>query len=160
MDILEPYSGHHGPKHRTHRQVRECQHIRYGNKTHSKPLAHGYHDNDLTLPIVTTRQFIKEVGTYFKRDVLVHMSVVNNPAKTVAILEPGHPGSCQDGWADRATVMETAKQKSCIVAVNAGFFNTHNGTCLGTEAFYSIILFLIFFFHFITKKFKKFLKQI
>ncbi|KAJ8302805.1 hypothetical protein KUTeg_019201 [Tegillarca granosa] len=133
MDILQPYSGHHGPKHRTHRQVRECQHVRYGNKTHSKPLAHGYHDNHLTLPLVTTKQFIKEVGTFYtnKRDILVHMSVVNNPTKTVAILEPGHPGSCQDGQADRATVMETAKQKSCIVAVNAGFFNTHNGACLG-----------------------------
>ena len=50
IDLLEPYKIHHGPKHRKHRQTRECQHLRYGNVTHSK---HPAHQNEtLHLPLV------------------------------------------------------------------------------------------------------------
>ena len=55
---------------------------------------------------------------------------MNNPDRTISVLEPGHSGGCQNQI--KSTVMETSKQKSCIVAVNAGFFDPRPGNvCLG-----------------------------
>ncbi|KAK3085444.1 hypothetical protein FSP39_003398, partial [Pinctada imbricata] len=131
VDVLQPYIYHHGPKYRSHREVRECQDVKYGNVTHSKIKSHGFHDN-LKLPLAETRHIIREVKKDFfnSKDVNMHYTVVNNPYRTVSVLEPGGlRGSCEKS--ERATVLDSAKQKNCIVAVNAGFFNTKNGACLG-----------------------------
>lgn len=130
LDILQPYKGHHGPKHRTHRQVRECQDVRYGNVTHSKLLSHGFRGN-ISLPIADTRHMIHVIqeNYYLRRDVLMHLSVINNPFLTVSVLEPETDNGCEKDL--RATVLESAKQEQCIVAINAGFFNTTSGACKG-----------------------------
>lgn len=130
LDILQPYTEHHGPKHRTHRQVRECQDVRYGNVTHSKILSHGFNKN-ISLPIATTRHKIHVIQeTYYtRRDVLMHFSVINNPFRTVSVLEPKREGGCQEDL--RATVLESSEEEQCIVAINAGFFNTTSGACIG-----------------------------
>lgn len=130
LDILQPYRDHHGPKHRTHRQVRECQDIRYGNVTHSKLLSHGFRGN-ISLPIADTRHMIHVIqeNYYLRRDVLMHLSVINNPFLTVSVLEPEPDNGCEKD--SRATVLESAEREQCIVAINAGFFNTTSGACKG-----------------------------
>ncbi|XP_046585412.1 LOW QUALITY PROTEIN: N-acetylglucosamine-1-phosphodiester alpha-N-acetylglucosaminidase-like [Haliotis rubra] len=130
MDLLQPYLSRHGGR-RTHREVRDCQHIKYGNLTHSKHKAHS--SVNLTLPLVESRHQLKSIGEYYynKRTVTVLFQKVNNPVKTFSVLEPGTPGTCLNGSAERATVRESAKQKHCILATNAGFFNTHTGECYG-----------------------------
>eukprot|EP00039_Didymoeca_costata_P014036 m.221696 g.221696 ORF g.221696 m.221696 type:complete len:486 (-) comp15928_c0_seq33:607-2064(-) len=51
-------------------------------------------------------------------------------ATSVQINPPKNPEGC--GFGDhRATVQETAKAYDCDVAINAGFFDTGNGKCLG-----------------------------
>lgn len=57
------------------------------------------------------------------------MTVVNDPLRTVSVLEPGGPGGCE--MRVRATVRETAEAAECLYAQNAGFFNTVTRECLG-----------------------------
>ena len=56
---------------------------------------------------------------------------VYNPEQTFSVMEPGHAGTCAEGTGVRATVQETARGRNCVVAANAGFFNTTTGQCLG-----------------------------
>ncbi|XP_064610532.1 N-acetylglucosamine-1-phosphodiester alpha-N-acetylglucosaminidase-like [Liolophura sinensis] len=131
MDILSPYKFHHGPRH-GNRHIRECQKIKYGNSTYSFVAPHGLLSREITLPIANTKLVVKEVGEYWnKRRVHGHVTFVNNPVQTVAVLEPLHQGTCQKGGAERATVIKSAEQRNCLVAINAGFFNTKTGECLG-----------------------------
>lgn len=140
MDILVPYKFHHGPKKRTNRDVAACQNVRYGNVTHSKIKAST--DEHLILPLVQTRQAVISVGEfYMQRDELLHYAIVNNPLETVSVVEPEFDGSCQEGNDSRRTVLETSSRKQCLLAVNAGFFNTKNGQCLGE--FYMNIPYLV-----------------
>lgn len=141
LDILQPYRDHHGPRHRTHRQVRECQDVKYGNLTHSKILSHGFNEN-VSLPIAETRHIIHVIQQtyYLRRDVLMHFSVINNPFHTVSVLEPKMEHGCKEGEAVRATVLESAKQEECIVAINAGFFNTTSGACKGMTVYHAFSL--------------------
>jgi len=55
-----------------------------------------------------------------RRDNNMLFTIVNNPHRTLTVLEPGHPGGCRTNT--MYTVMETAKQKNCLVTVNGGFF--------------------------------------
>ena len=55
-----------------------------------------------------------------RRDNNMLFTIVNNPHRTLTVLEPGNPGGCRTNT--MYTVMETAKQKNCLVAVNGGFF--------------------------------------
>ncbi|CAL1544365.1 unnamed protein product [Lymnaea stagnalis] len=131
MDILRPYLTHHGPVHRTHRETRSCQSVKYGNVTHSKFAANI--NVPLTLPLIEANHMLKEVGEYSwqKRQTYIHHQIVNNPLSTFSVLEPGHPGTCQNGTGERFTVVASAQRKQCLVAANAGFFNTATGQCLG-----------------------------
>eukprot|EP00911_Craspedida_sp_UC1_P002806 UC1_evm1s2053 len=76
---------------------------------------------------------------------------VPDPLRYVSVYEPGGPGGCglsgsnfgsKDGGgrggmgggggkARLATVRETAAAQSCLFSVNAGFFNTTSGACMG-----------------------------
>lgn len=71
---------------------------------------------------------------------MFHFQRVYNPLKTFSVLEPLQPGTCMPGKAMRATVQETSRTRNCIVAANAGFFNTTSGECLGENKI--IILYL------------------
>ncbi|XP_027745426.1 N-acetylglucosamine-1-phosphodiester alpha-N-acetylglucosaminidase [Empidonax traillii] len=124
---LQPYSpGPHGPRH-GHRHVRDCQPRRYGNVTHETWPG----DASTAGPVAATRTFV----SYFPpegsdRKVLYgHFTFVRNPLRTLSVLEPGGAGGCREHR--RATVQETARLGSCLVAQNGGYFNMDTGECLG-----------------------------
>ncbi|XP_064640123.1 N-acetylglucosamine-1-phosphodiester alpha-N-acetylglucosaminidase-like isoform X2 [Lineus longissimus] len=130
-DWLLPYNinKRHGSK-LLHRQIRDCQHIKYKNVTHELFAAHGTSNGTVVLPIVTTKYFRTKVGPYYhQKTIYGHISYVNNPKRTLSVIEPGGPGGCANHT--RETVKNTAKKKKCIVSTNAGFFNTKTGACLG-----------------------------
>lgn len=58
-----------------------------------------------------------------------HMTVVNDPLRTLSVLEPGGPGGC--GMNHVTPVELTARSAGCIYAQNGGFFDTRSGHCLG-----------------------------
>ncbi|XP_048240266.1 N-acetylglucosamine-1-phosphodiester alpha-N-acetylglucosaminidase-like [Haliotis rufescens] len=115
----------------SHQGVRQCQHVKIGNLTHMKHKAHI--SVNLTLPLVESRHQLKSIGKYYydRRIVNVLFQKVNNPLKTFSVLEPGAPGTCRKGSAQRVTVRESAKQKRCVLAISAGFFNIDTGECYG-----------------------------
>lgn len=122
-DILLPYSQGHGPSH-SHRYVRDCQPIIHGNTTYeSWPSS-----NRSGQPVAETKLFVSNIPGS-SRIVYGHMTVVNDPLRTVSVLEPGGPGGCE--MKVRTTVRETAEAAECLYAQNAGFFNTSTGHCLG-----------------------------
>ncbi|KAK7481658.1 hypothetical protein BaRGS_00027031 [Batillaria attramentaria] len=130
-DILRPYLGHHGPVHRRLRDTQECQHVRYGNTTYS---LHPAHKNQSTVThLADVRHKIVVIGTpyYDQRVVTLRFQRVYNPRSTFSVMEPEHPGSCGEEKDVRASVQETAATRDCVVATNAGFFDTHTGACLG-----------------------------
>lgn len=63
------------------------------------------------------------------------MFTVEDPLRTLSIVEPTKPGGCsqrQDIREDfRVPVQVTAARHNCSVAINAGFFNVHSGKCYG-----------------------------
>ncbi|XP_033755064.1 N-acetylglucosamine-1-phosphodiester alpha-N-acetylglucosaminidase-like [Pecten maximus] len=116
-----------------HRNTRECQHVKYGNMTSSTVVARDFHDKDLQLPLMESRYTFEDIGPFYnKKSVFIHYTIVNNPYKSLSVLEPLKQGGCRDGKAgDRATVVKSAEQMKCMVAINAGLFNTTSGSCLG-----------------------------
>ncbi|XP_033117244.1 N-acetylglucosamine-1-phosphodiester alpha-N-acetylglucosaminidase-like [Anneissia japonica] len=134
-DILSPYKlGHHNPQ-KSHRQVRDCQPVKYGNVTHTVTPSHGQNSSTITLPITTTNRFVRDFqfSVFEKRTSMGHITFVNNPSRTISVLEPFEKGGCKENR--RATVLKSSKQKKCLVAINAGFFNTHTGECHGNIGF-------------------------
>ncbi|XP_064009233.1 N-acetylglucosamine-1-phosphodiester alpha-N-acetylglucosaminidase isoform X2 [Pogoniulus pusillus] len=125
--LLQPYfpSGH-GPRH-SHRQVRDCQPLRYGNVTHEAWPS----DSSAAGPVATTRTFVSYVPAEGKdRKVIYgHFTFVRDPLRTFSVLEPGGAGGCQARR--RATVEETARLGGCLVAQNGGYFDMETGDCLG-----------------------------
>ena len=138
-DLLEPYLYHHGPTHH-HRVVRECQPPTFGNDTYEEIPAHRQSSLTPYSSVVECREFVKKISYYWEETyVSGHHILISEPDKTLSILEPLRAGGCEDEIV--ATVSETAKQKDCIVAVNAGFYNTTSHACYGRQEF---ILFLFF----------------
>ncbi|XP_036371793.1 N-acetylglucosamine-1-phosphodiester alpha-N-acetylglucosaminidase [Megalops cyprinoides] len=127
-DLLQPYpqSQRHGPSH-SHRFVRDCQYVRFGNVTHET--WRGSHDTGL--PVAESKIFISAISSDFgkPRWVTGHMTFVKNPLRTFSVLEPGGPGGCESRR--RETVEQTSRPKKCLFAQNGGYFNTKTGECLG-----------------------------
>ncbi|XP_078108154.1 N-acetylglucosamine-1-phosphodiester alpha-N-acetylglucosaminidase isoform X2 [Sander vitreus] len=122
-DILQPYAHGHGPSH-SHRHVRDCQSVVNGNSTYeNQPPSH--HSG---LPVAESMVFVSDVPGS-SRMVYGHITVVQDPLRTVSVLEPGGPGGC--GMKQRASVEETAEAAGCLYAQNAGYFSTSTGRCLG-----------------------------
>ncbi|XP_078396917.1 N-acetylglucosamine-1-phosphodiester alpha-N-acetylglucosaminidase isoform X4 [Cetorhinus maximus] len=126
-DLFPYYPLEHGSQH-THRYVRDCQPIIFGNVTHETWAA----DKSTELPIAKTTVFVSNFPTEKGKlkAVTGHFTFVNNPLRTVSVLEPLKPGGCSQSY--RATVQETIKSKKCLVAQNGGFFDMNTGSCLGT----------------------------
>uniref|UniRef100_A0A8C6WL75 N-acetylglucosamine-1-phosphodiester alpha-N-acetylglucosaminidase n=1 Tax=Neogobius melanostomus TaxID=47308 RepID=A0A8C6WL75_9GOBI len=125
LDLLLPYSNGHGPAH-SHRRVRECQPLLYGNSTHQTWRADSSQDTEEA----ESRVFITSVeGSSGPRWVHGHMTVVSDPLRTLSVLEPGGPGGC--GLNRVTPVEQTARWGGCLFAQNAGFFNTRTTECLG-----------------------------
>ncbi|CAC5374275.1 NAGPA [Mytilus coruscus] len=128
-DLIQSYFTSHLLKYHGHRHTRDCQHILFGNVTKSKHNAHGYGSSNIIHPIAETHHAIKSIGQFIKRDTQIHFTAINNPMRTISVLEPGYKGGCEDQT--RSTVRKSAERKNCLLAINAGFFNTHTGSCLG-----------------------------
>lgn len=126
-DILTPYKDHYRTK-RNHRYVRDCQPVEYGNTTHetfniSTRLKPGQ-------PFVQVHNLYHEYTKDGKEmNVVGHVVTIEDPFRTFSVLEPKEIGGCK-GFT-RATVAESAKQRKCWVAANAGYFRTKDGKCYG-----------------------------
>ncbi|XP_069777927.1 N-acetylglucosamine-1-phosphodiester alpha-N-acetylglucosaminidase isoform X2 [Narcine bancroftii] len=125
-DLLPYYPLEHGSWH-THRYIRDRQSLMFGNVTHETWPA----DKSTELPVAKTTVFVSKFSTDDgnHKTVTGHFTFVNNPLRTVSVLEPLKPGGCSHSY--RATVQETAKSRKCLMAQNGGFFNTNTGHCLG-----------------------------
>ncbi|XP_039594877.1 N-acetylglucosamine-1-phosphodiester alpha-N-acetylglucosaminidase isoform X1 [Polypterus senegalus] len=127
-DLLLPYphSWGHGPRH-SHRHVRDCQPVIFGNVTHETWIS----DKTTDFPVAVTNVFVSVFPTTEggKKSVHGHMTVINNPLHTVSVLEPGEPEGCIKRRT--ATVEETARPRKCLVAQNGGYFDTSTNECLG-----------------------------
>ncbi|XP_030831772.1 N-acetylglucosamine-1-phosphodiester alpha-N-acetylglucosaminidase-like [Strongylocentrotus purpuratus] len=127
-DVVTPYEfGKHGSP-RSHRQIRDCQPIKYDNVTHHTQKAHDWDQNGrVPYPITDLNYFYDDLP--FGERAPGHIVWVKSPARTVSVLEPFDSGGCTNHH--RATVDTSAKQENCLVAVNAGYFNTRSGDCYG-----------------------------
>ncbi|XP_014671771.1 PREDICTED: N-acetylglucosamine-1-phosphodiester alpha-N-acetylglucosaminidase-like [Priapulus caudatus] len=125
-DVLLPYPpGRHGPRH-GNRFVRDCQPAQYGALT-SEITQCKDRSSETKSPVAIVKQFIVET-VWPTRSVQGHVAIVSNPLKTISVLEPAG-GGCSGKTV--ALVTETASQHHCLVALNAGFFNTSSKECLG-----------------------------
>ncbi|GFO20733.1 N-acetylglucosamine-1-phosphodiester alpha-n-acetylglucosaminidase-like [Plakobranchus ocellatus] len=70
-------------------------------------------------------------GYLGQKTVPLLQQIILYPLDTVSILEPGYRGSCGHRTDRLVTVRRTASQDECLVAINAGFFNSLTGACLG-----------------------------
>jgi exopolysaccharide biosynthesis protein len=102
--------------------------VYFGNRTHEEFTS----SNN----IKSGNDFVKTHNLFYEYDiggtkhqVHGHYSVVEDPLQTFSILEPENVGGCNKSA--RAKVSDTAKQRNCVVATNAGYFRTKNGHCLG-----------------------------
>ncbi|CAL9706185.1 unnamed protein product [Knipowitschia caucasica] len=124
LDLLLPYTGPHGPSH-SHRHVRDCQPLLFGNSTHETWKADATQGEEARSSV-----FVTDVkSSSGPRWVYGHMTVVQDPLRTLSVLEPGGVGGC--GLNHLTPVETTAQSGGCIYAQNAGFFNTSKGQCLG-----------------------------
>lgn len=104
--------------------------MKYANTTHEEPKSHRSKSFPDDYRVVDPKYFVKELGEYWdKKTVFGHHFVINDPGRTVSVLEPLRAQGCRDSV--KATVDESAKQKTCLLAVNAGFFNVTSGACIG-----------------------------
>ncbi|XP_002730653.1 N-acetylglucosamine-1-phosphodiester alpha-N-acetylglucosaminidase-like [Saccoglossus kowalevskii] len=126
-DYLTPYRpGNHGPRH-SHRYIRDCVGREEGELIHE---AYNVHERSTDEPLIEARHFIYDIvsDSGETHTIQGHHTTVNDPMK-LSVLEPSTPGGCDRK--DLETVVETGKQKQCIMGLNAGFFNTSDGSCLG-----------------------------
>ncbi|KAF8782682.1 N-acetylglucosamine-1-phosphodiester like protein [Argiope bruennichi] len=124
---LTPYVHKHGSR-LTHRSIQECHKEEYGSPPHEVYPAHV--NVNLSEPFIQVKRFVKELTNSFpRRTVRGHYVLVSNPLKTLSVLEPDQPGGCSLNI--RQTVSATSKKHKCTVAINAGYFDTTSGKCLG-----------------------------
>lgn len=133
-DYLTPYPpGRHGSK-RTIRDISNCQHTSWENRTYETfkvstetPISTKVSYNLHKFADITRRPLGPKylVGT---------IAYVDKPYHSFSILEPGGGGGCSRVYGGtRSTVGDTAKTRKggCKLAANAGFFVMVSGQCLG-----------------------------
>uniref|UniRef100_T1J4Y3 EGF-like domain-containing protein n=1 Tax=Strigamia maritima TaxID=126957 RepID=T1J4Y3_STRMM len=124
LDLLQPYALKHGSS-LSHRQIRECQAVKYGNVTYQ---LYPVHNNAFeNAEFIETKYFT--LNLLNSKLVKGHYSLIRDPKLTLSVLEPRKKDGCKKQI--KETVAESAKQRNCVVAMNGGFFNTRNGKCLG-----------------------------
>ncbi|XP_071044618.1 N-acetylglucosamine-1-phosphodiester alpha-N-acetylglucosaminidase, partial [Parasteatoda tepidariorum] len=126
-ESLTPYLKKHGSQ-LNHRVIRECHEQKYGSAPH---ILHFTETSlDTTVPFVKVKRFVKTLkSSYRSRTIRGHFIKITNPLETLSVLEPDQPGGCALNI--RQTVAETARKNKCFVAINAGYFDTKEGKCLG-----------------------------
>lgn len=137
-DYLTPYSWvRHGSR-RISREIVECQHVRWENKTFEEFVL------PPSIPTLPAARYelhrfadaVSDGESELSRRYLVgSIAYVYQPYYTFSVLEPRQPGGCQVSYwsATRSPVSETAAHRvgGCRLATNAGYFNVHSGRCLG-----------------------------
>ncbi|PRD34502.1 UNVERIFIED_CONTAM: Neurogenic locus Notch protein-acetylglucosamine-1-phosphodiester alpha-N-acetylglucosaminidase [Trichonephila clavipes] len=126
-ESLTPYINQHGSR-LSHRSIEECHTLEHGSPPHELYKAHK--TLNLSEPFVKVKRFVKEIkSSFIPKTVRGHYVIVFNPIKTLSVLEPDQPGGCSLNI--RQTVAATSKKNNCVVAINAGYFDTKDGKCLG-----------------------------
>lgn len=77
-------------------------------------------------PSHSVDSFIK---TLYSNTYIGHKITITNGLEMLSVLEPKYSGGCKKK--QLATVVESSKQRECIAAVSAGFFNENTGQCFG-----------------------------
>lgn len=134
FDYLSPYpDGRHGSG-RSVRDISNCQHTTWKNRTFETSKVSPVHPSSKEVSYklhkfadITNRPTGKKylIGT---------VAYVEDPYHTFSVLEPGKKGGCSSGYfATRSTVPETANNRKfgCKLAANAGYFVVSSGKCLG-----------------------------
>lgn len=114
VDILSPFSNN-----------REVETRRKNRLSHKFYEVHNLLPNGKS-PGYRMHSFTKQVG---KNRILGHRIVISNGKEMLSVLEPLQTNGCNEH--KRATVLESSKQRDCLVAVNAGFFDERTGQCFG-----------------------------
>ena len=136
-DVLTPYlPGEHGST-RTTREISECLHTSWENRTVETYQLTIEHPKS-TKVNYKMYKFADVVhrGPLRRRYAVGTITYVEDPYHTLSVLEPLHKGTCVDGknfYTPTATVQETASHRKtgCRLAANAGYFTVGNGGCLG-----------------------------
>lgn len=58
-----------------------------------------------------------------------HKITISDGFKMLSVLEPKQTGGCNGHLT--STVLDSSKQRECLVAISAGFFNENTGQCFG-----------------------------
>ncbi|XP_035204721.1 N-acetylglucosamine-1-phosphodiester alpha-N-acetylglucosaminidase-like, partial [Stegodyphus dumicola] len=126
-ESLTPYIRRHGSR-LSHRSIRECHQEMYGSPPHELFEAH---QSNNSLPLIIHKRFVKAIPSppFSPRTARGHYIVVPDPLRTLSVLEPDQPGGCK--LKIRQSVAETSAKHNCVVSLNAGYFNTKDGSCLG-----------------------------
>lgn len=135
-DVLTPYlRGSHGST-RTTRDIEQCQHADWSNRTFER------HQLS-TVPPRTDKvsyrleKFADVVHStpIRKRYAVGTIAFVEDPYFTLSVLEPGGKGGCEMSpyLGTRSTVPDTTagRRHGCVLAANAGYFGVANGACYG-----------------------------
>lgn len=141
-DRVSPYEeGQHGSG-RSRRDVAQCQHVSWSNRTYEE------YQMDLVVPESTVLKynflrFSDTVRSQLENPLSVHRTryllgsivFVENPYLTMSVLEPDEPGGCKMNYfsASRSTVTATSSRREygCKLALNAGYFSVNSGQCFG-----------------------------
>lgn len=131
-DHLTPYlEGGRRPR-RSLREVRECQHADWENRTYE------VFNLSTTLPPSDQARYKlhKFADTTAGRRYLVGtIAFIESPFHTFSVLEPEKKGGCDSTfyYTTRSTVQETASNRKfgCKLAANGGYFTMTTGRCLG-----------------------------
>ena len=135
-DILTPYpQGRHGSNRKT-RDVGKCQHFVWENRTYEEFYAPTKTQwSDKAHYEVLKFADIVHHSPLRRRYAVGAVAKIEDPFYTFSVLEPKEKGGCEKKYfsVQRSTVQETTKQRKngCHLAANAGYFNVHNGECLG-----------------------------
>lgn len=141
-DRLSPYEeGWHGSG-RSRRDISQCQHIGWENRTYE------WYQVELPIPESTVLKynlyrFADTVRSQLDNPLSIHrtryllgsIAFVENPYHTLSVLEPYEPGGCEVKYfsGTRSTVTATSSRRKlgCKLALNAGYFSVTSGQCLG-----------------------------
>ena len=82
---------------------------------------------------ITFRPFVEKIGQYYwdQRDISGHFFAVHHPEETFSVLEPSVEGGCEKKVTSSVENTAVSYKQECILATNAGFFDIHDGSCLG-----------------------------
>ncbi|XP_074646347.1 N-acetylglucosamine-1-phosphodiester alpha-N-acetylglucosaminidase-like [Tubulanus polymorphus] len=79
-------------------------------------------------PPVETNYFRVAFGPYYNSKIVTgHVIVVSDPLRAVSVVEPGGAGGCRQ----KAVQTTPITTKGCAAAINAGFFDLVDHSCLG-----------------------------